>query len=125
MTKVNKLDEKITDATTLIQINQQNTEKQYLEKNIEDVDKKKTDFSGAVTTTVLNTKIKEVENKVLILVVQPRKQIMKLSEIEGEQITTFDYNKFTSDIADARIKQKELFNKSDISNVLKSSDVNI
>ena len=50
---------------------------------------------------------------------------MKLSEIEGEQITTFDYNKFTSDIADARIKQKELFNKSDISNVLKSSDVNI
>ena len=41
MKKVNKLDEKITDATTLIQINQQNTEKQYLEKNIEDVDKKK------------------------------------------------------------------------------------
>ena len=40
MTKVNKLDEKITDATTLIHINQQNTEKQYLEKNIEDVDKK-------------------------------------------------------------------------------------
>ena len=54
---------------------------------------KKTDFSGAVTTTVLNTKMKEVENKVLILVVQPRKQIMKLSEIEVEHITTFDYNK--------------------------------
>ena len=39
-TKVNNLDKKIPDATTLIHINQYNTEKQKLEKNIGDVDKK-------------------------------------------------------------------------------------
>ena len=34
-TKVNKLDKKISDTTTLIQINQYNTEKQNLEKKLE------------------------------------------------------------------------------------------
>ena len=34
-TKVNKLDKKISDATTLIQINQYITEKQNLEKKLE------------------------------------------------------------------------------------------
>ena len=38
--KVNKLDKKIPDATTLIQINQQKTDKQNFGKNIPDVDKK-------------------------------------------------------------------------------------
>ena len=33
-TKVNKIDEKIPDATTLIQINQYNTDKQSLEKKM-------------------------------------------------------------------------------------------
>ena len=37
--KVNKLDKKIPVATTLIQINQYNTDKQSLEKKIGDVDK--------------------------------------------------------------------------------------
>ena len=40
MTKVNNLNEKIPDATTLIYINQYNTGKQHLEKKIGDVDKK-------------------------------------------------------------------------------------
>ena len=39
-TKVNNLEKKILDATTLIHINQYNTDKQNLEKNIGDVDKK-------------------------------------------------------------------------------------
>ena len=39
-TKVNELDKKFPDATTLIHINQYNTDKQNLEKQIEDVDKK-------------------------------------------------------------------------------------
>ena len=37
-TKVNNLEKKIPDATTLIHINQYNTDKQNLEKNIGDVD---------------------------------------------------------------------------------------
>ena len=37
-TKVNSLENKISDATTLIRINQYNTEKQNLEKKIGNVD---------------------------------------------------------------------------------------
>ena len=36
----------------------------------------------------------------------------KISEIEGKYFTTSDYNNFTSDILEAKIKQKELANKS-------------
>ena len=39
-TKINKLDKKIPDATTLIQINKYNTDKKNFEKKIVDVDKK-------------------------------------------------------------------------------------
>ena len=59
-TKVNSLEKKIPDATTLIDINQYNAGKQSLEKKIGDVDKKRPDSSGLVTTTVLDTKISKV-----------------------------------------------------------------
>ena len=39
-TKIDNLEKKIPDATTLTQINQYNTDKQNLEKEIGDVDKK-------------------------------------------------------------------------------------
>ena len=39
-TKVNNLDKKIPDATTLIHINQYKTDKQNLEKKVGDIDKK-------------------------------------------------------------------------------------
>ena len=39
-TKVNNLDKKISDATTLIDINQYNTDKQNIEKKTEGADKK-------------------------------------------------------------------------------------
>ena len=62
-TKVNNLEKKIPDATTLIRhINQYNTDKQNLEKKIRDVDKKIPDNSGLVTATVLSTK--KIENKI-------------------------------------------------------------
>ena len=83
-TKINSLEKKIPDATTLIHINQSNTDEENLEKRIGDVmshfsglvrttvlntkiskvDKKIPDTSDLVTTTVLNTNIKDVENKV-------------------------------------------------------------
>ena len=55
-TKVNILEKKISEATTLIHINQYNTDKLNLEKKIEDVDKRIPDTSGLVTATALNTK---------------------------------------------------------------------
>ena len=47
----------------------------------------------------------------------------KISKFEGKYFTSSDYNKFASDILDAKIKQKELANKSDISNLVKNSDL--
>ena len=54
---VDHLDQKKPDATTSVDINQYNTDKQNLEKKIEDVDKKISDTSDLVTTTVFNTKL--------------------------------------------------------------------
>ena len=67
-----------------------------------------------MTTTVLNTKIKEVENKMPALsdLVKKTDYGAKISEIEGKYFTTSDYNNFTSDILEAKTKQKELANKS-------------
>ena len=67
--KVNNLEKKIPDATTLIHINLYNTDKQNLEQKIGDVDKKIPNTSGLVTITILNTKISEVDNKYQILVI--------------------------------------------------------
>ena len=55
--KVNNFEKKIPDATTLININQYNTDKQKLEKQIGAVDKKIPDKSGLATAAVLNTNI--------------------------------------------------------------------
>ena len=55
-TQLNQLDQKIPDATTLIRINQYNTDKQNLEKKMKDV---------VNTTTVFNTKILEVKSKII------------------------------------------------------------
>ena len=55
-TQLNQLDQKIPDATTLIRINQYNTDKQNLEKKMKDV---------VNTTTVFNTKILEIKSKII------------------------------------------------------------
>ena len=60
--KINKSDQKIPGATTLIHINHCNKDKQSLEKN-ENVDKKGLGVGASVTSTVLYTEIKEVYNK--------------------------------------------------------------
>ena len=65
--KVNSLKQQIPDATTLIYVNQYNTDKQNLEKKMEILIKKIPDVSGLVTTTVNKnyTKIGKVDNKIL------------------------------------------------------------
>ena len=139
-TEVNSLGKKIPDTTTLIHINQYNTDKQNLEKKIRDVDKKVPDTSGLVTTTVLNTKISEVQNKIpdtsgLVATTVLNTKISevenkipsvsglvkktdydaKTKDIEGKYFTTADdYNKFTSNMLHVKIKQRKLVNKSDI-----------
>ena len=73
-------------------------------------------------TTFLNTTISKVKN--IIVVSDGGKKAnydTKISEIQRKYSTTSNYNEFTSDTLDARMKQKELGNKSVISNLEKTS----
>ena len=47
----------------------------------------------------------------------------KISSIEKKCFITSDYNKYTSEIFDAKIKEKVLVAKSKISNLVKNSDL--
>ena len=67
--KVNNLKNKNPDASTLVYMNQYNTDKQGLENKIENVDKKTQGVSSLVTNTNFNTKISEVENRYQMLVI--------------------------------------------------------
>ena len=49
------------------------------------------------------------------LLVKKKDYTAKISEIEEKYIATSDYNKFEKETLDARIKQKKLVSKSDIS----------
>ena len=84
------------------------------------------DVSGLVTTTVSNIKISEVKNKIPLVsnLVKKTEFHAKILEIEGKYLTNSDSNKFTSDILDLNIKQKNLINKSDILILVKNSDLN-
>ena len=88
--------------------------------------KKILDISGYVTTTVVDIKIKEVDNKISDLggLVNKTDYDVKISEIEGKHFTTSDYNKFTSDTLHAKIKQNKVVTKFNVSNLKKNSDWN-
>ena len=102
-TKVNKLDKKISYATTLIHINQCNTDKESLENKIGDVDQKLPDTSGLVTTTLLNTNIEESANKI---------------PDHAKYITTEVFNKLTAEDFAGRLKQVYLVRKNGVNNKL-------
>ena len=68
-TKVINLEKKIPGATNLIHVNQHNTDKtKFRQKNLnldkKSLAKKIPDTNGLVATTVLKTKISEVDNKI-------------------------------------------------------------
>ena len=79
-----------------------------------------------VTVTILKTKISEVKNKIPVVsnLVKKTDYDAEKLEIERKYITIYDYNKFTSDMLDEKIKQKKLINKSDIFNIVKNFDLN-
>ena len=59
------------------------------------------------------------------MLILSKKQIMlkKIKEIKSKCFTIFDINRFTSNILDAKIKNKELVNKSDISGFINNTDL--
>ena len=117
-TKVNNLEKNI-----LIHINQYNTDKHIKRK------KKKMSIkipSGLVSTTVLNTKISEVENKIpdISSLVTTTVLNTKISEVENKipdhakYITTQKFGKLTVENFAARLKQADLVGKTDSDNKL-------
>ena len=58
-----------------------------------------------MTITVLNTKIRNVKNKIPAVsdLIEKTDYETKILEIDGKYITTSDYDKFTSDMLDAKI----------------------
>ena len=66
--KVNKLDKMIPDATTLIHINQYNTDKQNLGKNVGDIDKKYQTLVDWKLPLFLTQKLVKLRIKFLLLV---------------------------------------------------------
>ena len=73
-------------------------------------------YSAAVTA---------VENKIPNISNQVKKEdyVEKIKEIEGKYFTTYDYNKITNNIHDAKIKNKILVNRSDISGIIHNTDL--
>ena len=75
--------------------------------------------------TLLSIKVSEVKNKTpnVIDLVKKCNYGTKILDIEKKYFTTADY-KFTSATLDAKIKQKELLNKTNFSDLIKDSDLN-
>ena len=67
-----------------------------------------------------------VENKIPNVsdVVKKADYDEKMLDIESKYITTADYNKFISETLDAKIKQKELIDKSAIAGFINNADLN-
>ena len=82
-------------------------------------------MNGLVTTGFLNPKFAEVDNKTRDVsgLVKKIDYDAKISDIQKKYFTTADYNKLTSETLDAKIKQKELMNKTDISSFGKNPDL--
>ena len=97
---------KIPEATTLIHINQHNTDRQNLEKKIKDVDKKLSNINGLVLFSIdYDTKIGEIEVKIT-------------DHDHSKYITTQEFNKLTSKNVTKILKQANLVNKTDFDNKL-------
>ena len=87
---------------------------------------KKTDTSGLMTTTVLNTKVSEVDNKIpdTCSLVTTNVLKTKISEVgnkstdNSKYITTQEFNKLTVEHFAARLRQANLVNKNDFDNTL-------
>ena len=72
---------------------------------ISEVGNKIPSVSGLVTTVLLDTKIKEIENKIPVVsgLIRKTDYSAKVSGIKTKYYTTTNYNKFTSEILDAKI----------------------
>ena len=87
-----------------------------------DYNVKITSITGLLTTAAFNA----VENKIPSFsdLVEKTDYNTKILKHETKYPTTSDYNRFTAEILEAKIKGKGLINKSNISNLVNSYDLN-
>ena len=141
VTKVNAI-----NSSKFVLKTQCDTDKSGLEKKINDANKKISDISGLVKKSDYYAKVSEIEGKILSIfvlattttltavgkkilnvsnVVKKTDYDAKTSVIEGKYFTTSDYNKFTRDILDAKLKEQELVDKSAIAGFTSNADLKI
>ena len=79
-----------------------------------------------MTTTVLSTKIGEVENKIpeVSCLVKKANYDNEISDIEAKYFTTSNDRKFRIEILETKIKETRLVDKPSISNLLKKLYLN-
>ena len=84
-----------------------------LNMKIGEVDRKIPDTIGLWATTVLNTKIGEIEIKIPYVsgLIKKRDYNAKTSDIETKYFNTSDYNNFTSETLETKIKEKGVIDK--------------
>ena len=94
---------------------------------IGEIENKIADTNGLVSTTVLNTKIGEVESKIPDVsgLVKKMDYKAKISDIDTKYFTTSDYKTFRSGILETKVNEKGLVDKSNFSNLVKKFDLNI
>ena len=97
-----------------------------LNANIAEGENKIPDGSGLVTTTFYNAKIREVGNKILSVsdLAKETDFNAKISDVEAKYSITFDCNKITAEILEIKIKEKVLVDQSSISFLVKNSGLN-
>ena len=121
-TVYDKLVAKVNAIDTSVFVLKYDTDKSDLEKKITDADKKIPDTSGLLKKTDYNAKIIEIEGKIpsifglattaALTAVENKipnfNNLVKKTEndIKSKYFTTADYNKFTSQTFDAKIKRK-------------------
>ena len=110
--KVNSLENKVPDTSTWTYINEYNTDKQGLEKKIEDFNRKILDVSNLISNTTLNTNIDEVNKKIPDVsgLVTNTALNAKIDEVENripdyaKYISTPEFTKFADKIFDTKLK---------------------
>ena len=78
-------------------------------------------ITGLATTAALNAVNNEIPN--VSDLIKKAGCDTKTLNIDSKYFTTSDYNKFTNNILDAKIKNKKLVNKSVISGFIDNSDL--
>ena len=92
------------------------------DSKIKDIECKITSITGLATTAALT----DVENKIPddSDTIKKVEYDGKIKYIESKYFTTSDFRKFTDHAIGAKIENKELVNKSDISGFINNSDLN-